>query len=123
MNAINYIWLIEIINYELEDIVDFHVTFERIHPFADGNGRVGRLIAFKECLNHNVLPTIILDQHRNFYTQGLKEYDESKERLIETFRAGQDHCELILDKLNFNGEINAHVKEKKINIQKDEFER
>lgn len=96
---------------KLEDIVDFHVKFEQIHPFADGNGRVGRLIAFKECLKHNILPSVILDKHRHFYILGLKEYnDVSKERLLETFRAGQDYSDQVLKKLGFEGEINKCIK-------------
>ena len=95
----------------LEDIVDFHVKFEQIHPFADGNGRVGRLIAFKECLKHNIVPSIILDRHRHFYILGLKEYENiSKERLLETFRAGQDYSEQVLEKLGFEGSINNQLK-------------
>lgn len=91
----------------LEDIVDFHVKFEQIHPFADGNGRVGRLIAFKECLKHNIMPSIILDEHRDFYILGLKEYDKfGSERLLETFRAGQDYSEQVLERMSFDGEIN-----------------
>lgn len=98
-------------NVELEDIVDFHVRFEQIHPFADGNGRVGRLIVFKESLKHNIIPSIILDKHRSFYITGLKEYDYGqKERLLETFLAGQDYSEQILKKLNFKGDINSSVK-------------
>lgn len=95
----------------LEDIVDFHVKFEQIHLFADGNGRVGRLIAFKECLKHNIVPSIILDRHRHFYILGLKEYENiSKERLLETFRAGQDYSEQVLEKLGFEGSINNQLK-------------
>ncbi len=105
-------------NIELEDVVDFHVRFEQIHPFADGNGRVGRLIVFKECLKNNIMPPIILDQHRNFYITGLKEYDISKERLLETFRAGQDYSEQVLQKLNFKGDINESVKTVRKNINK-----
>jgi len=76
----------------LEGVADFYVRFEQIHPFADGNGRVGRLIVFKECLKNNIMPDIILDQHRDFYITGLKEYDKGlKGRLIETFGAEQDY--------------------------------
>lgn len=57
----------------LEDIIDFHVKFERIHPFGDGNGRVGRIIMFKECLKNNIMPFIILDQDKPYYIRGLKE--------------------------------------------------
>ena len=61
----------------LEDILDFHVKFERIHPFQDGNGRVGRLIMFKECLKYNIVPFIIEDDLKMFYYRGLKEWDNS----------------------------------------------
>jgi len=110
---------------ELEDVVDFHVRFEQIHPFADGNGRVGRLIVFKECLKNNIMPSIILDKHRDFYITGLKEYDNiSKERLLETFRAGQDFSEQLLEKLNFKGDINKNVKTVRRNIDKNnDYER
>ena len=95
---------------QLEDIVDFHVKFEQIHPFADGNGRVGRLIAFKECLKHNIVPPIILDKHRHFYILGLEEYNKvSKERLLDTFLSGQDYCRDILKKLSFEGKINNKI--------------
>lgn len=86
-------------NKQLEHIVDFHVKFERIHPFYDGNGRVGRLIAFKECLKNEITPPIILDEFRSFYLLGLKEYSEgSIQRLIDTFKAGQDITNNILIK-------------------------
>lgn len=62
----------------LEDILDFHVKFERIHPFQDGNGRVGRLIMFKECLKRNIVPFIIEDNLKLFYYRGLKEWDNEK---------------------------------------------
>ena len=95
---------------QLEDIVDFHVKFEQIHPFADSNGRVGRLIAFKECLKHNIVPPIILDKHRHFYILGLEEYNKvSKERLLDTFLSGQDYCRDILKKLSFEGKINNKI--------------
>src|SRR5690625_4955317 len=106
-------------NIELEDVVDFHVKFEQIHPFADGNGRVGRLIVFKECLNNNIMPSIILDRHKDFYITGLKEYDTiSKERLSETFRAGQDYSEQLLEKLNFKGDINKALETVRKNINR-----
>lgn len=86
-------------NKQLEHIVDFHVKFERIHPFYDGNGRVGRLISFKECLKNEITPPIILDEFRSFYLLGLKEYSEgSTYRLIETFKSGQDITNNILIK-------------------------
>ena len=60
------------------DILDFHVKFQRIHPFQDGNGRVGRLIIFKECLKYNIVPFIIEDNLKMFYYRGLKEWDNEK---------------------------------------------
>ncbi|WP_218742482.1 Fic family protein [Mycoplasmopsis anatis] len=74
----------------LEDIVDFHYKFEIIHPFQDGNGRVGRLIAFKECLKNNIVPFIIEDRKKYFYYHGLQEYENHKTYLIETCYDGQD---------------------------------
>lgn len=95
-------------NVGLEEIVDFHEKFEKIHPFADGNGRVGRLIMFKECLKNNLIPSLILNDYREFYFKGLKEYSGgNKVRLLETFRAGQDYSEEILKQLNFKGDINS----------------
>ena len=76
-----------------EDIVDFHFQFERIHPFQDGNGRVGRLIIFKECLAHDILPFIIEDDHKFFYYRGLKEYPSIKAYLIDTCLSAQDSYE------------------------------
>ena len=66
----------------LEDIIDFHVKFERIHPFGDGNGRVGRIIMFKECLKNNIMPFITLDQDKPYYIRGLKEYNRDKKYLM-----------------------------------------
>lgn len=80
-----------------EDIIEFHVKFERIHPFQDGNGRVGRLIAFKECLKHNIVPFIIEDNLKMFYYRGLKEWDYEKGYLTDTCLAAQDHFKAYLD--------------------------
>ena len=66
-------------NKTLEDLLDFHYAFEKIHPFSDGNGRIGRMILFKECLKHQILPLVILNQHKDFYIKGLKEYKNNKE--------------------------------------------
>ena len=77
-------------NITFEDIVDFHYKFEKIHPFQDGNGRVGRLIMFKECLKYDIPPFIIEDKSQDYYKRGLKEYTVEKGYLIETCRAAQD---------------------------------
>ena len=84
-------------NHSFEEIVDFHVRFERIHPFQDGNGRVGRLIMFKECLASNVVPFIIADDMKEFYYRGLTEWDNEKGYLIDTCLAAQDAFESALD--------------------------
>ena len=81
----------------LEDIVEFHVKFERIHPFQDGNGRVGRLIMFKECLKHNIVPFIIEDKIKMFYYRGLKEWTVEKGYLIDTCLSAQDTFKTYLD--------------------------
>ena len=74
----------------IEDVIDFHVFFEKIHPFQDGNGRVGRLIMFKECLNNGIVPFIIDNEHKLFYYRGLREYDKEKGYLIDTCKFAQD---------------------------------
>ena len=80
-----------------EDILDFHVKFERIHPFQDGNGRVGRLIMFKECLKYNIVPFIIGDDLKLFYYRGLKEWDHEKGYLTDTCLTAQDRYKACLD--------------------------
>lgn len=80
-----------------EDILDFHVKFERIHPFQDGNGRVGRLIMFKECLKHNIVPFIIEDDLKLFYYRGLKEWNHEKGYLTDTCLTAQDNYKAYLD--------------------------
>ncbi len=81
----------------LNDILDFHVRFERIHPFQDGNGRVGRLIMFKECLKYNIVPFIIEDNLKMFYYRGLKEWDREKGYLTDTCLTAQDRYKAYLD--------------------------
>ena len=80
-----------------EDIAAFHVAFERIHPFQDGNGRVGRLILFKECLKHNIVPFIIEDKIKMFYYRGLKEWNQEKGYLTDTCLSAQDTFKNYLD--------------------------
>lgn len=74
---------------DLQDILDFHVQFERIVPFDDGNGRVGRLILLKECLRHDVMPFIIDDKRRGRYLEGIREWDESRDTLLEVVLEAQ----------------------------------
>ena len=85
----------EKINFE--DILDFHVKFEKIHPFQDGNGRVGRLIMFKECLKHNIVPFIIEDDLKMFYYRGLSEWEIEKGYLRDTCLTAQDRYKAYLD--------------------------
>ncbi len=81
----------------LEDLIDFHVRFERIHPFQDGNGRVGRLILFKECLRYGIVPFIIEDDLKLFYYRGLNEWDSERGFLTDTILTAQDRFKEYLD--------------------------
>lgn len=94
-------WYKSLKNVTLEDIIEFHVRFEVIHPLGDGNGRVGRMIMFKECLKNNIMPFIALDRDKPYYMRGLKEYKNDKMFLIDTIKNEQDIykkvCEELLD--------------------------
>ena len=83
--------------HSFEEIIEFHVKFERIHPFQEGNGRVGRMIAFKECLKNNIVPFIILDSKKMFYYRGLKNWNNERGWLIDTCLDGQDTVKTYLD--------------------------
>lgn len=84
-------------NITFEDIIDFHYGFEKIHPFQDGNGRVGRLIMFKECLKNGITPFIIEDSLKDYYRRGLKEYITEKGYLLDTCRTSQDAYKKLLE--------------------------
>lgn len=81
----------------LEDILAFHVKFERIHPFQNGSGRVGRLIMFKKCLKNNIVPFIIEDKIKMFYYRGLKEWYYEKGILWDTCLSAQNNYKAYLD--------------------------
>lgn len=83
--------------HTFEEIIEFHVKFERIHPFQEGNGRVGRMIAFKECLKNNIVPFIVLDSKKMFYYRGLKNWNKERGWLIDTCLDGQDTVKTYLD--------------------------
>lgn len=85
-------WYNSLESVSIKEIIEFHVKFEKIHPFQDGNGRVGRMIMFKECLKNNIVPFIILDKDKLFYYRGLKEYLVNKEKgyLTDTCLNAQD---------------------------------
>lgn len=85
-------WYNSLKEVTIKEIIEFHSRFEKIHPFQDGNGRIGRIIMFKECLKNNIIPFIILDKDKLFYYRGLKEYQNKTEKgyLIDTCLNAQD---------------------------------
>lgn len=80
-----------------DDLLDFHYRFEHIHPFQDGNGRVGRLLLFKECLRYNIVPFIIDEELKMFYYRGLHEWENERGYLRDTCLAAQDKFKKYLD--------------------------
>ena len=85
-------WYNSLTEVTIQDIIEFYARFEKIHPFQDGNGRIGRMIMFKECLKNNIIPFIIFDKDKLFYYRGLKEYQNKTEKgyLIDTCLNAQD---------------------------------
>lgn len=89
----------ELETLSLNDIIDFHVSLEKIHPFQNGNDRTGRIIAFKECLKNNITPFIITEDMKPYYVRGLNEYNKEKGYLVDTCLYGQDMYQNICKKL------------------------
>lgn len=85
-------WYESLNQITINEIIEFHARFEKIHPFQDGNGRIGRIISFRECLKNNIIPFIILDKEKLFYYRGLNQYQTNKEKgyLIDTCLNAQD---------------------------------
>jgi len=83
-------WYYSLLEISFENIVEYHYRFEKIHPFQDGNGRVGRLILFRECLKNNIIPFIIDDNYKQFYYRGLKEFANIRGYLMDTCLSAQD---------------------------------
>ena len=92
-------WYNRIESKVLEDIIEFHVRFEKIHPFQDGNGRVGRMIMFRECLVNDIMPFYIEGRNKDFYIRGIKEYQLNNDRgyLIDTIKNSQDNYEKLVN--------------------------
>jgi Fic family protein len=83
-------WYNSLSEISFENVVEYHYRFEKIHPFQDGNGRVGRLIMFRECLRNNITPFIIDDSHKQFYYRGLREFENTRGYLMDTCLSAQD---------------------------------
>ncbi len=99
-------------NVTLNDIVQFHVQFERIHPFGDGNGRVGRMIMFKQCLENKILPFIILDRDKAYYIRGLREWENDQNYLLDTVLTQQDIYDNVCQQLEiFTYEVEEKIEQ------------
>ena len=106
----------------LEHILDFHVRFEQIHPFQDGNGRVGRLIMFKECLANGIVPFIITEELKLFYYRGLHEWGHINGFLTDTCLTAQDQYKSLLDyfRITYKYDTNFAKDERTVLILKDD---
>lgn len=91
-------WYASLEEVRLKDVIEFHYRFESIHPFQDGNGRIGRILIFRECLKHDIVPFIIEDEFKAYYYRGLSEYPREKGFLVETCLSMQDKYEEIMKK-------------------------
>ena len=92
-------WYDKIPTKTIEDIIEFHVRFEKIHPFQDGNGRIGRMIMFRECLYNDIMPFFIEERNKDFYIRGIKEYQTNNEKgyLIDACLNSQDNYEKLVN--------------------------
>ena len=99
MHSLNE-WYNSLREITLQDLAEYHWRFERIHPFQDGNGRVGRLILFRECLRNNIMPFVIDNEHKLYYYRGLSEFKQTPGFLIGTMQSAQDVYEAWIQYFN-----------------------